>query len=60
MASPRSPTLLRIRWVFRFEWQDGSVTQMEEIAYQRGEGERVAEETFFHDPAQKVPKKLQD
>ena len=25
---------------------------MEELAYQRWEGERIAEETFFYDPAQ--------
>jgi SnoaL-like domain len=48
-----------IRWIFRFEWLDGSVTDMEELAYQRWEGERIAEETFFYDPAQLVPKKLQ-
>ena len=48
-----------IRWVFRFEWIDGSVTHMEELAYQRWEGERIAEETFFYDPAQRVPKKPQ-
>ena len=24
-----------IRWVFHFEWLDGTVTHMEEIAYQR-------------------------
>jgi hypothetical protein len=48
-----------IRWIFEFEWQDGSVTRMEELAYQRWEGERVAEETFFYDPAQKIPKKPQ-
>jgi len=46
-----------IRWVFRFEWLDGTVTQMEELAYQRWEGDRIAEETFFYDPAQRVPKK---
>jgi hypothetical protein len=46
-----------IRWVFRFEWLDGTVTQMEELAYQRWEGERIAEETFFYDPAQLVPRK---
>jgi hypothetical protein len=45
-----------IRWIFRFEWQDGTVTRMEELAYQRWEGERVAQETFFYDPAQLVPK----
>jgi hypothetical protein len=46
-----------IRWIFRFEWLDGTVTQMEELAYQRWVGERIAEETFFYDPAQRVPKK---
>ena len=46
-----------VRWIFRFEWLDGTVTHMEELAYQRWEGERIAEETFFYDPAQRVPKK---
>jgi len=46
-----------IRWIFRFDWLDGSVTQMEELAYQRWEGERMAEEQFFYDPAQRVAKK---
>ena len=45
-----------IRWVFRFEWLDGTMTRMEELAYQRWEGERIAEEKFFYDPAQLVPK----
>lgn len=44
-----------IRWIFRFEWLDGTFTRLEEIAYQRWEGERIAEETFFYDPAQRVP-----
>jgi hypothetical protein len=48
-----------IRWIFRFEWLDGTVTHMEELAYQRWEGEHIAEETFFYDPAQRVPKKAQ-
>lgn len=48
-----------IRWIFRFEWLDGTITQMEELAYQRWEGERIAEETFFYDPAQRVPKRMQ-
>ena len=46
-----------IRWIFEFDWQDGSRTRMEELAYQRWEGERVVEETFFYDPAQLVPRK---
>ena len=41
-----------IRWIFEFEWQDGTATRMEELAYQRWVGERIAEETFFYDPAQ--------
>jgi ketosteroid isomerase-like protein len=49
-----------IRWVFRFEWLDGTVTHMEELAYQRWEGERIAEETFFYDPAQLVPRKVNE
>ncbi|GGA00953.1 nuclear transport factor 2 family protein [Dyella caseinilytica] len=47
-----------VRWIFRFEWLDGTVTQMEELAYQRWDGERIAEEQFFYDPAQRVPKKV--
>ena len=46
-----------IRWVFHFEWKDGTVTHMEELAYQRWEGERIAEETFFYDPAQRIPRR---
>ena len=42
-----------IRWVFQFEWRDGTRTRMEELAYQRWQGERIAEETFFYDPAQR-------
>ena len=45
-----------IRWIFQFEWCDGTTTRMEELAYQRWEGERIAEETFFYDPAQRVRK----
>lgn len=44
-----------IRWVFEFEWADGKRTRMEELAYQRWEGERIAEEQFFYDPAQLAP-----
>ena len=38
------------------EWPDGTKTHMEELAYQRWEGERIAHETFFYDPAQRTPK----
>ncbi len=46
-----------IRWVFHFEWLDGTVTHMEEMACQRWEGERIAEEQFFYDPAQRQPRR---
>ena len=46
-----------IRWIFRFEYLDGTTTRMEELAYQRWDGERIAEETFFYDPAQLVRRK---
>ena len=44
-----------VRWQFRFEWQDGTRSEMEELAWQRWEGERIVEERFFYDPAQLVP-----
>ncbi len=46
-----------LRWVFEFEWLDGTSTRMEELAYQRWDGEHIAGETFFYDPAQMVPKR---
>ena len=45
-----------IRWIFQFAWPDGTCTHMEEVAWQRWEGERLVEETFFYDPAQRVPR----
>jgi ketosteroid isomerase-like protein len=46
-----------IRWIFDFVFMDGSSLHMEELAYQRWEAERIAAETFFYDPAQRVPKR---
>ncbi len=46
-----------VRWIFEFEWLDGTATRIEELAYQRWEGERIAEEQFFYDPAQLTPAK---
>ncbi len=48
-----------IRWVFNFEWLDGSHMRMEELAWQRWEGEEIAQETFFYDPAQRRPERPQ-
>jgi|SRR5688572_12578246 len=41
-----------VRWIFEFESLDGARRRMEELAYQRREGDRIAEEKFFYDPAQ--------
>jgi ketosteroid isomerase-like protein len=41
-----------IRWNFEFVRQDGSVWTMDELAYQRWEGNKVAEERFYYDPSQ--------
>jgi SnoaL-like domain len=44
-----------IRWVFEFEWLDGSHTRIEELAYQEWEANQIVRETFFYDPAQRKP-----
>ena len=43
-----------VRWIFHFDWLDGTRSEMEELAYQRWAGERIQQETFFYDPAQLV------
>jgi hypothetical protein len=44
-----------IRWKFRFEFHDGTVREMEELAYQEWRDERICKEQFFYDPAQFAP-----
>ena len=44
-----------IRWVFEFTRHDATRFRMDELAYQRWEGDRIAEEKFFYDPAQLAP-----
>lgn len=41
-----------VRWVFEYETRSGQPVRFEELAYQRWEGELIAEEQFFYDPAQ--------
>jgi hypothetical protein len=43
-----------VRWIFRFEGLDGRVRELEELAWQRWQGDRIAEEQFFYDPSQFV------
>jgi len=45
-----------IRWIFEFTGHDGMVRRIEELAYQRWEGQRIAEEQFFYDPKQFAPR----
>ena len=40
------------RWRFSFTTRSGAQLALEEVAWQRWEGDKVAEETFFYDPAQ--------
>ncbi|BEP54625.1 nuclear transport factor 2 family protein [Variovorax sp. V118] len=44
-----------INWIFEFTFKGGGRMRMEEIAWQRWDGERIAEEQFFYDPAQRKP-----
>jgi hypothetical protein len=44
-----------IRWVFDFVNLQGQIMRIEEMAWQRWEGEKIAEETFFYDPKQMQP-----
>jgi len=45
-----------IRWQFHFTWNDGSTTDIDELAWQRWDHERIVEERFYYDPAQLVRK----
>lgn len=47
-----------IRWVFKFRFKNGTGSEIEELAYQRWNGELIQEEQFFYDPKQMVPKEL--
>jgi len=49
-----------IRWKFRFDWKNGSITEIEEIAYQKWKEEKIHQEQFFYDPQQFLPKKRKD
>jgi len=42
-----------IHWVLEFTWRDGHRFTQDEIAYQRWVGDRIDEERFYYDPAQR-------
>jgi hypothetical protein len=41
-----------IQWRFAFTPPGGQTRTLEEVAWQRWDGDRIAEETFFYDPKQ--------
>lgn len=44
-----------INWVFEMTGQDGSTRVMDELALQAWDGDRIATERFYYDPAQIRP-----
>jgi ketosteroid isomerase-like protein len=42
-----------INWVFDFEAHDGSGFSQDELALQRWQGDKIVEERFYYDPAQR-------
>jgi ketosteroid isomerase-like protein len=44
-----------IHWIFDFTTRDGKRFTLDEIAMQRWESEKIAEERFYYDPAQFRP-----
>lgn len=44
-----------VLWRFRFTPPEGPDMVLEELALQRWDGDRIAEERFFYDPAQMRP-----
>jgi len=41
-----------IQWYFRFEWKNGTISEIEEITRQNWHGELIKTEKFFYDPKQ--------
>ncbi len=41
-----------IRWVFELTGKDGPTVVLDEIAWQRWDGDRIVEERFYYDPSQ--------
>ncbi|TMM53611.1 nuclear transport factor 2 family protein [Maribacter algarum] len=46
-----------ILWNFKFEWKDGTISEINEIAYQKWKGEKIYQEQFYYDPKQFMPSK---
>lgn len=44
-----------VKWVFDIVLADGKTFTLDEIAYQTWRGDRIAQERFYYDPAQRKP-----
>jgi hypothetical protein len=44
--------VVAIQWRFAFRAADGRIRTLREVAWQRWEDDKIAEETFFYDPGQ--------
>jgi ketosteroid isomerase-like protein len=44
-----------VRWIFDVELADGKKFTLDELAYQTWRGDRIAQERFYYDPAQRRP-----
>lgn len=45
-----------IRWKFKFYWKNQTMSEIEEVAHQTWQGEKIHKEQFFYDPQQMLPK----
>jgi hypothetical protein len=45
-----------IHWVFEFTARDGAAIRLDELALQRWQGDRIAQERFYYDPIQMRPR----
>jgi ketosteroid isomerase-like protein len=44
-----------LHWLFEFTTADGKAIRLEELTHQRWQGDRIAAERFYYDPAQLRP-----
>jgi hypothetical protein len=45
-----------VHWIFDIVRPDGQAFTLDELAYQLWRGDRIAQERFYYDPAQRTPK----
>lgn len=45
-----------IHWIFDFVGHDGAGFTLDELAFQRWQGDKIVEERFYYDPSQRYQK----